>query len=49
MIAIDARSPNTMGKQFQLAAKYLELKRPDDAIDLLEPILKVNDAVPRGL
>ena len=42
MMAIDPKSPLTIGKQGQLAGNYLELKRPDDAITLLSQSLEVN-------
>ena len=46
MIAIDARSPETIQAQLILAAKCLDLHRPDEAIALLNRFLKINDAVP---
>jgi len=43
MVAIDAKSPETLQAQFMMATKYLELNRSDDAIGWLNQILEIND------
>ena len=45
MTAIDAKSPITLQKQFIVAANYLELNRPDEAIAWLSRILEVNQTL----
>ena len=45
MTALDARSPTTIQKQFILAASYLDLDRPDEAIAWLSQILEVNKSL----
>lgn len=47
MTDINAKSPETIQSQFMLAAKYLELNRPDEAIGLLSQILQIHDAAPQ--
>jgi tetratricopeptide (TPR) repeat protein len=47
LMAIDAKSQEALQTLFMVAGKCLELKRPDAAIDLLSPFLKINDAVPQ--
>jgi len=47
MTAIDAKSPETIQSQYMMAAKYLDLNRPDDAIGSLNQILKIHDAAPQ--
>lgn len=44
MATIDAKAPETLQAQYRMASKYSELNRPDDAIDWLNQILKVNQS-----